>query len=128
MLGYYLWSYLESPEPTSSWQTCEIINTPAFLRERPLDTSPLYIVQRNIYKPGQPTISPFGYPNKEQPISVNALMEFNLRDEWALQELDQQHPEVATWDKSNMVSQPLHGDVRMTVFFDWHVEGIPVED
>lgn len=128
LLGYYLWSYLGSPEPASSWQECEAINNPAYLSKRPSETSPAYIVQRNVYMPGQSGVSPFGYPAKESPLSMNALMEYNLREEWALQDLDQEHPDVATWNKSNLVSEPVHGDVRMTLFFDWHVEAVPVED
>ncbi len=127
-LGYYLWSYLGSPAPTSSWQVCEAITNPGYLRSRPSETSPVYLVQRSVRLPGQSGVSPFGYPDRDDPLRMSTLTEFDLREEWALQDLDQQSPDVATWDKSNFVSEPIHGDVRMTLFFDWHVEAVPIEN
>ena len=133
LLGYFLWSYLDGHEPDNTWRELEALTTPSFLSERPNESSVIYLAQRRVILPGQPGIPPFGYPKAQgdipslQPLTMSDIAEYDLASTWALQEVDALHPDVANWNTENYLQQPAHGDVRLTLYFDWSVREVPVD-
>lgn len=90
-------------------------------------------MQRSIRLKGQSGVPPFGYPDRgdtpaTQPLSLQSIIRYNLRDEWVMQDLDQQHPDVQGWGISSYVAEPVHGNVRMTLYFDWSVVAEPIDE
>ena len=51
---------------------------------------------------------------------------------WAMQDVDQKNAEAATGSKpawfDQLPKKPVHGEVRLTLFFDWHVEPVKVPE
>jgi prepilin-type N-terminal cleavage/methylation domain-containing protein len=134
LLGYFLWPYLDGPEPTGSWQELDVLSHPAYRQERDSDDDVVYLVQRSVRLPGQSGRPPFGYPERADgtgghaPLSLQQITIYDLRDEWALQDVDQQHPDVAGWNPDAYLPAPAHGNVRMTLNFDWSVRAAPVDE
>jgi prepilin-type N-terminal cleavage/methylation domain-containing protein len=130
-LGTFLWSYLGSPEPTSQSQECKAINNPANLRARPVQDSPVYLIRPEITMSGGTTIKPFGARDSDgtvtqTPIKTPALSSYGLSKNWAAVDIDQKLSRVQGWDTSKYPKNPVLGNVRMALYFDWHVETIPV--
>ncbi len=132
-LANFLWSYLDGEEPiTNTWLELKAMTSPAYLRERDAPDVVIYLAQRNIHIAGQGGVPPFGYVpqsgpiSKYEPLTLQQIGQYDLRGEWALQEVDQQHPDVKNWNTSTYLPEPIHGDVRMTLYFDWSVGAVPV--
>lgn len=134
LLGHQLWPYLDIPEPSSTWVEPAVLSNPAYLSQRTSDTVNVYLVQRSVRLKGQSGRPPFGYPEKSDgtpavlPLKLQNIAQYDLREEWALQEVDQLHPDVAGWSPSAFLPQPAHGTVRMTLHFDWSVSAQPISD
>ncbi|MDP0494701.1 MAG: type II secretion system protein [Verrucomicrobiota bacterium JB024] len=132
-LAHFLWSYLDGEEPIDNrWRELEAMTSPAYLRQRDATDDVIYLVQRNVRMPGERYIPPFGYRTGEdgipiQPLTLQNLVQYDLRGEWALQDVDQQHPETIGWSPTVYLPKPIHGDVRMTLYFDWSVAAVPVK-
>lgn len=126
-LGYYLWSYLGSPAPKSTAQVCAIINNPANLRYRKDTSSPVYLLNNKLYPSsgGGTYIVPWGYGSNLKPYKQVSLTDWTLSQTWALQDADQLHPSAlgAGWI-SQLPPKPPLGDIRMTLYFDWHVDAV----
>lgn len=128
-LPFYLWSYLGDPQPNYTMQKSRAVANRAHSSLRLPDDSPVYIVQRSVRLPGNSGVPPFGYPTdpvNNTPLRQVNIVSYGLEKTWAVQEVDAQHPSVASFDKSNMAPKPVSGNVRMTLYFDWHVGAEPV--
>ena len=128
-LQYYLWPYVGDPEPTSTLQKSRVIENRAHSRLRLPADSPVYIMQRSVRLPGNSGVPPFGYPADPvyAPLRQVNIVNYGLQNTWAIQDVDAEHPYVASFDKSTMAPKPVNGDVRMTLYFDWHVGSEPVD-
>lgn len=128
-LGYRLWSYLGAP-PAQTWmQEATIIQNPANTRYRQKDDSCVYILNPNVTNSTMPALDPFGYKSGSlvtQPAKYSLVSEYNPSQSWALQDMDQKHPLMSPgWSSyASLPKNPVHGNVRITLFFDWHVEGV----
>ncbi|PAW76516.1 MAG: hypothetical protein B9S32_14815 [Verrucomicrobia bacterium Tous-C9LFEB] len=129
-LGYRLYNYLGSPAPKGTDQECKALLTPAFVRMRPKSDSPQYLIQTYIDYDGNPSQMPFGYPgsaDNPNPWKLAMISMAGITQKYAVQEIDAEHPRVQGWSTAGMAPKPVLGDVRMTLFFDWHVEAIPAD-
>ncbi|WP_309380834.1 type II secretion system protein [Cerasicoccus frondis] len=127
LLGYFLWPYLDIPEPSNTWVEPDVLSNPAYLANRESDTVNAYLVQRSVRLAGQSGRPPFGYPEKSDgtpavaPLTLQQIATYDLREDWALQEVDRLHPDVSGWNASSFLEEPAHGKFRVTLFFDWSV-------
>ncbi len=128
-LGYRLWSYLGTPEPKSYSQEAKVLTNPANTRCRQSTGSPVYLLTDTISSPGHPTISsPWGNKdNGTAPVKLALLTDYSLSKTWAVQDIDQQLLKSNYSRYSQLPKSPVLGNVRMTLFFDWHVEPVPVK-
>jgi len=132
-LGTYLWSYLGSPEPTSQSQECKAINNPAYLRLRTATDTPIYLMRPEVTMTGAATLRPFGNRDSsgtvtQSPMRLPSLASYNLSKNWAMVDIDQKLSRVQSWDISKYPKSPLLGNVRMALYFDWHVGTIPATE
>ena len=129
-LPYYLWPYTGDPEPLYTMQKSRVVSNRAHSSLHLPDDSPVYIVQRSVQLPGSSGVPPFGYPTdpvNNTPLRQVNIVSYGLQNTWAVQEVDAKHPYVTSFDKSTMAPNPVNGNVRMTLYFDWHVGAEPVE-
>jgi prepilin-type N-terminal cleavage/methylation domain-containing protein len=135
-LGYFLWSYLGDTEPTTVARESSVIVNRAYLRLRTSTSTPVYTICKSLRLSGDTSnVLPFGDPNASdetsgRPIKLALLSRYELSKSWAMQDVDQLSPEVANYSstaKSAYLPEPPLGDIRMTLYFDWHVAPVPVE-
>lgn len=140
-LGYMLYAYLGLPEPTSADQAFPLLSSPNFVKYRKDPTSPSYVMNQQI-----PQVQADGTTNMIQPwgrqgaggsapmklVAIAGLgnAETNsLVGTWAMTEVDRKNVGVVTpsgnpgW-KTKLPLTPVHGDVRISMFFDWHAQAI----
>ncbi len=126
-LGYRLWSYLGLPAPTNVDREAKILTNPAYLRQRLSTTAPVYFCYDKISAVGMPTIaSPWGRKDTTaninlQPIRYAQISSYGPADAPAVTELDQKN-----YNSAVAPPNPPLGDIRMTLYFDWHVAPVPV--
>lgn len=127
MIGYHLWPYLELPEPTQQNYEAEILTNPAYLRMRTSDTAQVFVFTDRLQKDGLPFIwHPWGRRDGETLRSsqkLSAVAPYGLGETVAVTELDQLNYPGA----SAAPPTPPLGDVRMCLYFDWHVAPTEVE-
>jgi prepilin-type N-terminal cleavage/methylation domain-containing protein len=134
-LGYKLWSYVGLPTPTVADQPFSLLSSPNFLKYRKDPTSASYAMNQQIVVSGT-TCKPWGVQGSSQPIksvtlaSILADQTNGLSGTWAMTEVDRKNVSEVTgadpgW-KNKLPVAPIHGDVRITIFFDWHAEPVPV--
>jgi len=74
---------------------------------------------------------PFGYPSYGDPADDKLPILLNLikspGEEWMLSDLDQVNNSAYRGNPLAPVT-PVHGDVRNTLFFDGHIEAVPVKN
>ncbi len=143
-LGYKLYAYLGLPEATSANQAFPLLSSPNFVKYRKDPASPSYVMNQQI-----PQVQADGTTNMVQPwgkqgaggsapmklVAITGLgtAENNsLVGTWAITELDRKNVGVVTpsgnppW-RTQLPLTPVHGDVRITMFFDWHARAIKTE-
>jgi prepilin-type processing-associated H-X9-DG protein len=81
----------------------------------------------NAFNPIDTTVTPWGRPNSSTPLPHKMTYITNAAATYALIDVDQQLSDASTasW-LSTTPSKPIYGNVRNALFFDWHVEGVPV--
>lgn len=133
MLGYHLWSYLELPEPTKNRQAFPPLTCPLFddLTE---PSAPAYFMQQTV-KVQAGNRNPWGYRRADQtkdegskPQLINLIQMENNEENWAMQAADagSNRSPQAGW-ASQLLPEPLYGSERLHLYFDWHVEFVPVD-
>jgi len=132
-LGTCLWNYLDSPEPTAKSQECKAINNPAYLRLRTSTDTPIYLMRPEVTMTGAATLRPFGNRDSggtvtQTPMRLPALASYSLSRNWAMVDIDQKLSRVQSWDISKYPKSPPLGNVRMALYFDWHVGTIPATE
>ncbi|WP_309382651.1 type II secretion system protein [Cerasicoccus frondis] len=132
-LGFHLWSYLNAPAPTTQTQRIEVLSNPANESYRQGENSPVYVLNGRV-RVRDRNLNPWGYVRSSGEVvnasqNVNALLnDNNLTQLWALQDVDQQLTEFngAGWYGA-LPEEPVHLDGRVTLFFDGHVDVVPVD-
>lgn len=134
-LARWLQPYLQSPDPIPvwAWLESEMFKCPAYMRAVPQNVGRgqrrPYIVNNgddgSFTTPDGTVVRPFGRGLGVPPARYNRLAaDFRLATTWAMVDLDQ-----GTRFHYNMPwapERPVHGAVRNVLFFDWHVESVPV--
>ncbi|AHF92882.1 hypothetical protein OPIT5_24515 [Opitutaceae bacterium TAV5] len=134
-LGHYLWSYLGLSEMTTTTKTIPVFANPAHTRLRRADTAPVFLACQEVQDKNGVTLdgmtnqTPWGYPGRAAPNGQPRSITFipDRAQSWALQDADADHPyaQGAGW-QSQLPEHPVFGNIRTTLYFDWHVEARPV--
>jgi len=144
-LGFRLWKYLGADEPTASVQQAKLLSNPAYERARQKRDAPAYVMNQRVVDSSGVEQKPWGLSNgstaTQAPLRTvvvagwggdknDGSRAMDLPRVWAMQDVDQKN--VATllgsqpaWFDS-LPRTPAHGEVRITLFFDWHVEPVKV--
>jgi prepilin-type N-terminal cleavage/methylation domain-containing protein len=140
-LIYYIANNLGSPSP--SWVTgrpiiVEVFVCPGYRRQAPSVTSmegrKCYLLNDDIDPNPGPKVQPFGYPEydlpgggkKEEvpPLKYSALYKYGTpATQFAITDVDKinvPNPNNVGW-WTDLPYNPVHGDVRNELYFDWHV-------
>jgi prepilin-type N-terminal cleavage/methylation domain-containing protein/prepilin-type processing-associated H-X9-DG protein len=131
-LSYFIASYLSLPRPSAQLTVVPVMMCPGFRRDtgvtEPYSGIKSYVLSTNIDPSGWAV--PFGYPDPSKycdPLKVSALERYGVPlGMSALADVDLVNAEGA-WDPSvPLPKTPVHGAVRNTLFFDWHVQATRV--
>lgn len=139
-LGYRLWSYLNIPQPTSKVKEAAILANPANTRYRQDPESPVYGLRDTIPETNNPVEANYprltkifgqqsGYdPDNlaHQPKNLSQLADYPLSRIWAMCDVDQKNVSQSQSRWSQLPPEPVLGNIRMALFFDWHVAAVPV--
>jgi prepilin-type N-terminal cleavage/methylation domain-containing protein len=128
-LVYFLSTYLGHPAPSTKLVTTKVMMCPGFERdftEVPGVTPKAYILNQNINPATSPQVWAFGYPALSKPLKMSEVEKYgSSADVWALTDGDKQNvifvpTSPGTWYDA-LPYRPVHGNVRMELFFDGHV-------
>ncbi len=123
-LAYYLWPYLELPEPGPSLRRADILVCPAWRKRVNTDGGAVYLMQQKALSTDGKTIQPCGYP-KVTPVS--SLLSIANRSATPIMfDLDQVNGGGGYVGNAGVPALPAHGNVRNAVFFDGHAESVPI--
>jgi len=102
--------------PTTSYVTVPLLFCPVNLRYKMARGSSMWNLMTSV-DIDRLTRSPWGHPqgSGDLKVPVRIIRIANAGTTWALQERDQ-----------GTSPKPVHGSVRNTLFFDWHVETVRV--
>lgn len=145
-LGFYIWKYIGAAEPTATVQQANVLSNPAYERSRLKPDAPAYALHMTVTDADGVVHMPWGGGGSAgasgEPMRTVALSGMKERQGdgtvwdtpqiWALVDVDQKNaPNVAQpapdWTPS-LPKTPAHGEVRLTLFFDWHVESVKVRE
>ena len=145
-LGFFLWKYMDAPEPTATVQQAKLLSNPAYERARLKPDAPAYALRMKVVDEGGVEHKPWGTSGTGGPnvapmrtVAVAGMREKQsdgtLRDTtqiWAIVDVDQKNAAQVTdsapaW-LASLPKTPAHGEMRLTLFFDWHVESVKVPD
>jgi prepilin-type N-terminal cleavage/methylation domain-containing protein len=130
-LATQLWPYLDLPEPTLEMQEAKIMGSPAYYRERERDDSPSLFLNESVSLSNGIEVFPWGYqppgaPNFRGPQKVVTIE--NPGSQWAMKDVDQTYPfATAPGWMNRLPKQPIYGDKRLTLYFDWSARFVPIE-
>lgn len=139
-LGYQLWSYLNIPQPTAKKKVASILTNPANTRYRQDADSPVYGLRDSVPDAANPAEA--GYPEvkkifgqrsgydpddpDKQPKNLSLLADYPLSRVWMMRDIDQKNVSTSQSRWPELPPDPVLGNVRMTLFFDWHVAPVSV--
>lgn len=135
-LGRWLQPYLESKASANgSWEESKMFKCPVFMKALPSGFSradPKPYVANNgddgsIVDELGNKLRPFGLANGANPMRLLAMADRKaLSQLWMLQDLDTLNLASGASAPRWIPPTPVHGNVRNTLFFDWHVEPVRV--
>ncbi len=121
-LGVHLYRYFGDPEPADTPRLSSGLGNRAYERERTslgmgFDTV-AYMVPTQIGSGAGKRDYPFGDPANpdSKPMPLSQLSEYSPSKNWALKEADRKNRSGSTY-----LPEPPLGNIRMTLYFDWHV-------
>lgn len=132
-ISYQLAPYLDLPEPDGQAHDFPPLSCPLFEELRPARNSPAYFMQQRVII-DDGTHNPWGYKRSDQTddealksLTVTRAMMINDPETWAMVAADAFNNESpgAGW-ASKLLPEPLFGDERLQLYFDWHVAFVPV--
>jgi prepilin-type N-terminal cleavage/methylation domain-containing protein/prepilin-type processing-associated H-X9-DG protein len=120
--------------PEHEKKRAEVFLCPSWQKGAPYRNDELFIMNTAVLVDGQP-LNPWGDADlvtdeeesspAAQAKKLISLADVSLAQTWAMQELDQQSPFPKM--PSGIAPSPVHGEVRNTLFFDFHVESVAVK-
>ena len=113
----------------------EVFVCPSWQKGGPYRQDELFILNTAVILDGNP-VNPWGdadlvpdegepSPAAANPRKLVSLADANMVQTWAMQEMDGKSPFPKM--PGGIVPQPVHGEVRNALFFDFHVAPIPVQ-
>ncbi len=126
-LGYLLWSYLGSPQPTAGViHKAGVLAPKAYKRFSPDCSATSLFLNIKIPFDGE-DINPWGWrpsastPYPAPPERIVKLVSVGLATSWAMEDVDKTGvpSNVGTW-YSTLPPKPLYNPYRLKLFFDWH--------
>jgi len=142
-MPYYIAAYMGLPAAQATPQDAPLARCPAAAKKwAPVDPStplmsnyvPLsYMAALQITNmPSGVVTRPFGYPYTQPPFNTGTneapkLLHniYNPSLSWALTDVDQENGISAAYYYDYLPTNPVHGNVRNQLFFDWHVAAVP---
>jgi prepilin-type N-terminal cleavage/methylation domain-containing protein/prepilin-type processing-associated H-X9-DG protein len=138
-LGTLLAPYLGLP--LGELRKAEPLICPTWDRDHPFRTDESYVMNSELLLEDE-TINPWGDADaakraggpgsdptgKDVPRRLAALHGLPLAKSWAMMELDLQFEGPLPPKRAGVARKPVHGDVRNTLFFDFHVEPMRIEE
>jgi prepilin-type N-terminal cleavage/methylation domain-containing protein/prepilin-type processing-associated H-X9-DG protein len=131
-LSYFIAPYLSLPRPSAELMVVPVMMCPGFRREtgvaEPYSGLKTYLLSGNIDPGGW--VVPLGYPDTDptkycNPLKVSALEKYGASVSMpALTDVDLINAD-GIWPVP-LPKTPVHGSVRNTLFFDWHVQATRV--
>jgi prepilin-type N-terminal cleavage/methylation domain-containing protein/prepilin-type processing-associated H-X9-DG protein len=145
-MPYYMATYMGLRAANATPQFAPLARCPSAARKwkSPSSSQPLmsnyvplsYMASPQITNVNTSVVTrPFGYPYTQPPFNTgtNEPPKF-LREIasptlfWALTDVDQLNGFAAAYYYEFLPPDPVHGNVRNQLFFDWHVSAVPVGD
>ncbi|MGE9296137.1 MAG: prepilin-type N-terminal cleavage/methylation domain-containing protein [Puniceicoccales bacterium] len=134
-LSYKLAPYLDVPKQTTGKLLVEGLVPPAFPIDELGSEPRTFIVNDDAMNPNNNSrFNPWGsHPDIADPSDPTASTPHNYfklvspARTWAVMDVDQEHPRVAAGWASSTPEKPIHGSVRHALFFDGHVEAVPLD-
>jgi prepilin-type processing-associated H-X9-DG protein len=136
-LVYHLATYFSSPEPSGQNVLCKVFVCPGYERYAPgayggLSGRKIWFLNDDVDPNPLNRIRPFGYPDPESKPILYTSFDQNAPPSsvFALMDLDQYIPQLQALPPPgppwwfDTPTQPVHGNVRNQLFFDWHVESV----
>jgi prepilin-type N-terminal cleavage/methylation domain-containing protein/prepilin-type processing-associated H-X9-DG protein len=134
-LVYYLTTQLGLPAPSSKKVVAEVFLCPAYKRlamNAPPDAEKVsLLVNTNLSSTLITIVRPFGYPARQDypamlPLKTSDLQQYGPpSDLSALTDADKANsPDKANPWWGQLPDKPIHGPVRNSLFFDWHVAAV----
>jgi prepilin-type N-terminal cleavage/methylation domain-containing protein/prepilin-type processing-associated H-X9-DG protein len=144
---YYIANYLSLPAPSVTVRTGQVAICPAsaLLWQDPASTPPAsltrpvsYILSAEVTNaPTQIVTRPFGYPYSspfyrfpkgpdEPPKNVQDIK--NPAQSWAATDADQQNAFPGGYYFGLIPANPVHGNARNQLFFDWHAQAVKIDN
>jgi prepilin-type N-terminal cleavage/methylation domain-containing protein len=130
-LVFFLATYLGYPEASPKQVTTKIMMCPGFEKQS-IDVAGLtgkpYILDQNVDPTPGAQVRPFGYPSipgpAQTPLKMGELERYrSASDLWALTDADRvnvPNPAVSWYD--TLPYKPVHGQVRVQLYFDSHAD------
>ena len=132
-LAWFIATYLSYPAPTPKLVVVDVFMCPGFRRETgvnaPYSGIKSYLLTGNIDPTAGAWVLPFGYPDSNpslyrKPLTIAALDNYGVPlGISALTDLDLINAPGNPWG-TPLPLKPVHGSVRNSLFFDWHVEAV----
>jgi prepilin-type N-terminal cleavage/methylation domain-containing protein len=128
-LIYFIPTYLGQPAPSANTVIADVFVCPGYLRRAPNVTSmagrKCYLLNDDVDPSPLNRVPPFGYPIAPlaEPLKLSAFDTYQGPSSiFAMVDVDKGNvnPTVSWW--SDLPYEPVHGQVRSRLFFDWHVE------
>lgn len=135
-MSMYLGPYMNLPEPTTKSVSAPIFMCPAYKASMPgYPIGPSYMNTYNLISNNW-TVSAWGRPDSsgapntfnQTPLTMAAVTSaINPATTWAVQDADQGKDSYNS-TAPQFPQKPVHKKVRNRLFFDFHVEAVPVTD
>lgn len=122
--------------PAADYQRIDILICPAWQRGGPYRQDECYLLNTEIVVDGV-TLNPWGDADIDEdetasdptapgePKLLSRFADLSLSRIWAMQDLDQRSPIPKM--PGGIAPKPVHGDKRNALFFDFHVESVPLD-
>ena len=128
---WYIAEYLGSPAPSSKTVIARVFVCPGYLRHAPglttMEGRKCYLLNDDVDPNPLVRVPPFGYPAlgapEIAPLKLSAFDNYVPPSSlFAMTDVDKGNvnPTVSWW--GDLPYEPVHGKVRVQLFFDWHVE------
>jgi type II secretory pathway pseudopilin PulG len=139
-LGFHLWQYLGLPAPTAQPQEAKVLGNPAYFRVRPAkDSRSLYLNYQVLAPDPKWTgekFTPWGDPGMaKQTKTMLYMSQVGLAKTWAMVDVDKTlaaspppltPPFTGNWWVSTLPAEPVYGQMRTFLYFDWSAKAVPV--